>query len=287
MAVDCLVVSFGTTNLAKQYIVKSGDTLVAIAKKHGFADWREIYNHPDNLSFKTKRPNPDKIFPGDVLNIPGQSSTDTPSLPQTGGGGFGFARVPLLLNLRGPKPSDFDLDFKHPGNVKLRVTLFWVTNCVKIDSAPQVLINKTEEIYASHGLSLDIVPSRQRTPEHTIEFPDRLIEQSEFNSIRLEGHRRFNDQARGDRRPRLPIFFCEFRDPAHGLTIKGDWLPYNFVSGVLTVDTATMAHEIIHAAGLEGHDRANLKNLMAEPTDARAEMFKFQVQAAANAYYAR
>jgi hypothetical protein len=71
------------------------------------------------------------------------------------------------------------------------------------------------------------------------------------------------------------------------LTIKGDWLPYNFVSGVLTVDTATMAHEIIHAAGLEGHDRANLKNLMAEPTDARAEMFKFQVQAAANAYYAR
>jgi len=48
-----------------------------------------------------------------------------------------------------------------------------------------------------------------------------------------------------------------------------------------------MAHEIIHAAGLEGHDRANLKNLMAEPTDARAEMFKFQVQAAANAYYAR
>jgi len=121
MAVDCLVVSFGTTNLAKQYIVKSGDTLVAIAKKHGFADWREIYNHPDNLSFKTKRPNPDKIFPGDILNIPGQSSTDIPSLPQTGGGGFGFARVPLLLNLRGPKPSDFDLDFKHPGNVKLRV----------------------------------------------------------------------------------------------------------------------------------------------------------------------
>src|SRR4026207_329640 len=123
-------------------------------------------------------PTPNKLFPGDVLNIPGQSSTDIPSLPQTGGGGFGFARVPLLLNLRGPKPSDFDLDFKHPGNVTLRVTLFWVTNCVKIDSAPQVLINKTEEIYASHGLSLDIVPSRQRTPEHTIEFPDRLIEQS-------------------------------------------------------------------------------------------------------------
>ena len=58
-------------------------------------------------------------------------------------------------------------------------------------------------------------------------------------------------------------------------------------SVVLTVDQATMAHEMIHAAGLEGHDRAHPKNLMAEPTDARSEMFKFQVQAAARAYYAR
>jgi hypothetical protein len=288
MSVDCLVVSFGTpsTALSAEYVVKSGDTLVKIAKNHGFADWREIYNHPDNRAFKAKRPNPDKIFPGDVLMIPGRAS-DVPPLPQSdvAGGGFGLARVPLLLNLRGPRASDFDLNFKQPA--RLRVTLFWVTNCVHIDASPQALIAKTEELYAPHGLSLDIVPSRQRTPEHTIQFPDRLIERDEFNAIRLEGHRRFNDQQTGDRRPRLPIFFCEFRDPSNGLTIRGDWLPFNFVSGVLTVDKATMAHEIVHAAGFEGHFRGNTTNIMADPTHERSEMFKFQVQAVARAYYAR
>jgi len=294
MSADCVVVSFGTPNttLSTEYVVKSGDTLVKIAKNHGFADWREIYNHPDNHAFKSKRPDPNKIFPGDVLMIPGRASEiPPPPLPQSGagiaGGGFGFARMPVLFNLRGPKSSDFDLDFKQPGNVRVRVTLFWVTNCVKMDSSPQTLIAKTEEIYAQHGLSLDIFPSKQRTEQHTIQFPDRLIEQEEFNAIRLEGHRRFDDQKSADRRPRLPIFFCEFRDPANGLTIKGDWLPYNFVSGVLTGDRATMAHEIVHAAGLEGHLRGNTKNLMAETTHERSEMFKFQVQAVAKAYYAR
>lgn len=292
MSADCLVISFGTPTTAQstEYIVKSGDTLVKIAKNHGFADWREIYNHPDNRAFKAKRPNPDRIFPGDVLMIPGPP-TDVPPLPQSGaglgGGVFGFGRVPLLLNLRGSRASDLDLDFKQPGNVRLRLTLFWVTNCVKMDTSPQALITKTEQIYARHGIGVDIVPSRQRTSEHTISFPDRLIEPNEFNAIRLEGHRRFNDQKAGDRRLRLPVFFCEFRDPANGLTIKGDWLPYNFVSGVLTGDQATMAHEIVHAAGLEGHIRSNTTNLMAEPTHERSELFKFQVQTVARSYFAR
>jgi hypothetical protein len=290
MSTDCVVIQFGTptTTLSTEYVVQGGDFLVKIAKEHGFADWREIYNHPDNRAFKAKRPNPDRIYPGDVLMIPGQPA-DVPPLPQAGGGGGGggFARLPVLLNLRGPKSSDLDLDFKHPGNVRLRVTLFWVTNCLKIDAAPQAMIARTEALYAKHGLSLDIFPSRQRTPAHTITFPDRLIEQEEYNAIRLEGHRRFNDQKQGDRKPRLPIFFCEFRDPARGLTIKGDWLPYNFVSGVVTVDKATMAHEMVHAAGLEGHIRSTATNLMSEPTDARSEMFKFQVQTVARAYFAR
>jgi hypothetical protein len=292
MSDECVVIKHGTPNttISRTYVVKSGDTLVKIAKAHGFADWREIYNHPDNVAFKAKRPNPDKIFPGDLLMIPGHvSDIPLPPLPQSAaggvGGGFGFARLPLLLNLRGLKASDTDLDFK--ASARVRVTLFWVTNCVKMDTSPQVVIAKTEELYAQHGLTLDILPSRNRTPEHTIEFPDRLIEQEEFNMIRLEGHRRFDDQKNGNGRPRLPIFFCEFRDPANGLTIKGDWLPYNFVSGVLTVDKATMAHEIVHAAGLEGHLKSTTTNLMSEPTHERSEMFKFQVEAVAKAYYSR
>ena len=52
------------------YIVRSGDTLVRIAKQHGFADWRTIYNAPENAAFRRKRPDPDRIFPGDDLIIP-------------------------------------------------------------------------------------------------------------------------------------------------------------------------------------------------------------------------
>lgn len=51
------------------YTVKSGDTLSAIARKHGMT-WQDIYNHPTNEAFRQKRPNPNLIQPGDVIMIP-------------------------------------------------------------------------------------------------------------------------------------------------------------------------------------------------------------------------
>lgn len=56
-----------------EYVVKQGDCLASIAKKFGFPDWRVIYNHPQNASFKKKRPNPNIIHPGDALFIPDAS----------------------------------------------------------------------------------------------------------------------------------------------------------------------------------------------------------------------
>lgn len=50
------------------YTVVSGDTLSAIGKKSG-KKWQDIYNEPTNR--KTIGPNPDKIYPGQVLIIPG------------------------------------------------------------------------------------------------------------------------------------------------------------------------------------------------------------------------
>ena len=64
--------------MAKNYTVVSGDTLTKIAKQHGFDDWRVIYNHPSNAAFKAKRPDPDKIFPGDVIVIPDVPGTAQP-----------------------------------------------------------------------------------------------------------------------------------------------------------------------------------------------------------------
>jgi hypothetical protein len=56
--------------MAKTYTIRSGDTLTKIAAREGFSSWREIYYDPDNAPFRRKRPNPDKIFPGDVVVLP-------------------------------------------------------------------------------------------------------------------------------------------------------------------------------------------------------------------------
>jgi hypothetical protein len=52
------------------HIVKQGECLTRIAAAYGFRDYKTIYNDPSNAAFKTKRPDPNIIFPGDVINIP-------------------------------------------------------------------------------------------------------------------------------------------------------------------------------------------------------------------------
>jgi LysM repeat protein len=52
------------------YTVVKGDNLTFIARKFGVRSWRDIYFHPDNAAFRALRPNPDLIYPGDVLKIP-------------------------------------------------------------------------------------------------------------------------------------------------------------------------------------------------------------------------
>jgi hypothetical protein len=64
-----------------RYVVKSGDTLGGIASRHGLKSYREIYDHPENAEFRVKRPNPDKIYPGDVLMIPEAKKDSDVSLP--------------------------------------------------------------------------------------------------------------------------------------------------------------------------------------------------------------
>lgn len=54
----------------KIHIVKQGEYLAKIAKNYGFNNWRTIYDHPDNIEFREKRPNPNIIYPGDKIVIP-------------------------------------------------------------------------------------------------------------------------------------------------------------------------------------------------------------------------
>ncbi len=64
--------------MSTKYTVVKGDCLSAIANRHGFADYRTIYNHPDNAEFKQSRPDPNLIYPGDVLWIPEKNPGEKP-----------------------------------------------------------------------------------------------------------------------------------------------------------------------------------------------------------------
>ncbi|MEM7436886.1 MAG: LysM domain-containing protein [Myxococcota bacterium] len=53
-----------------RYVVRSGDSLDSIARKHGLPDWRGLYEAPENAPLRVRRKNPNQIRPGDVVRIP-------------------------------------------------------------------------------------------------------------------------------------------------------------------------------------------------------------------------
>lgn len=57
--------SLAETMATGRYTVRAGDTLSAIARTHGFTDWRRLY-----AANMDKVYDPDLIFPGQVLRIP-------------------------------------------------------------------------------------------------------------------------------------------------------------------------------------------------------------------------
>ena len=56
--------------MATTHIVEQGEYLSLIAKRHGFVDWKLIWNHPKNAALRKKHPNPNVIHPGDKIHIP-------------------------------------------------------------------------------------------------------------------------------------------------------------------------------------------------------------------------
>jgi hypothetical protein len=66
--------------VGKNYIVKQGECISSIARNHGLF-WQTLWNHPNNAALKTKRKDPNILYPGDIIYIPGktekQESGDT------------------------------------------------------------------------------------------------------------------------------------------------------------------------------------------------------------------
>ncbi len=56
--------------MSREHFVKQGECLSSLAKKYGFLDYRTIYNHPNNSRLKTTRPNPNILYPDDIVFIP-------------------------------------------------------------------------------------------------------------------------------------------------------------------------------------------------------------------------
>ena len=52
------------------YTVKPGDYLVKIARDHGIANWRTIWDHPNNAELRQQRKSPDILLAGDAVYAP-------------------------------------------------------------------------------------------------------------------------------------------------------------------------------------------------------------------------
>ena len=89
------------------YTVKQGECMTLIAHRHGFADWKRIYQHPDNAELRQKRPDPNVLWPGDQVVIP---DPESPEYPRVTDKRHRFVlhrptkKLHLVFQLRGGRP---------------------------------------------------------------------------------------------------------------------------------------------------------------------------------------
>src|SRR5690348_5755658 len=58
--------------------VSQGECLSSIAHHYGFAKWQTLYDAPENDDFRSLRPDPNVIFPGDNLFVPDRETKQVP-----------------------------------------------------------------------------------------------------------------------------------------------------------------------------------------------------------------
>jgi N-acetylmuramoyl-L-alanine amidase len=56
--------------MPKVHTVQQGECLSSIARQYGFKDWKVLYDDPANAELKKRRPNPNVLYPGDLVAIP-------------------------------------------------------------------------------------------------------------------------------------------------------------------------------------------------------------------------
>jgi len=71
------------TGQMADYVIKQGDTLSEIAEKYNMTS-RQLYEHSNNEAFRVKRPDPNRIYPGDVLWVPDKEQDSAVQTSQSG-----------------------------------------------------------------------------------------------------------------------------------------------------------------------------------------------------------
>jgi N-acetylmuramoyl-L-alanine amidase len=64
--------------MAEYHTVQQGEHVAGIAWDNGFSDYRTIWDHPNNADLKSKRQNPNVLYPGDQLYIPDLEHREEP-----------------------------------------------------------------------------------------------------------------------------------------------------------------------------------------------------------------
>ena len=62
-----------------QHTVQQGEHLSSIAERYGFADYRVIWDHPDNAELKQLRQSPHVLLPDDVVSVPDRAEKSVPA----------------------------------------------------------------------------------------------------------------------------------------------------------------------------------------------------------------
>lgn len=137
--------------MATTHPVQQGECLSSIAKRYGFADWRTIFDHPQNEELRKRRPNPNVLYPGDNITIPNrelkQESSATEKVHT-----FLLQSDPVRLRLRLQDSDEHTLD-----GVRYRLVL-----------EGRTIDGKT----GSNGLIEERIPADAHDAKLTIWLPD-------------------------------------------------------------------------------------------------------------------
>jgi LysM repeat protein len=80
------------------HVVAQGEHLSLIAEKHGFHNYQTVWDDPANADLKSKRQNPNVLYPGDQLTIPDKTD-HSESRPTDARHKFKAKATPLRLQL--------------------------------------------------------------------------------------------------------------------------------------------------------------------------------------------